>query len=154
MRDSKGGILAQKEKVISQAKSTFTSEIYDTYELCFISRVPPGKNTLPLLGFCGRRRRCLHTTSLHSYFIVFVFCRGAPVHPRNLSDYQEGRRSQELRWRKYKPCIMIFHVSYIVRTIEHMNIFFIFVDNVILWHESVFSFDANCSLLIRGIVSW
>jgi len=40
VRDSKGGILAQKEKLLSTGKSTFTSEIYDTYEVCIVSRVP------------------------------------------------------------------------------------------------------------------
>jgi len=41
VRDSKGGILSQKEKVAGQAKCTFTSEVYDTYEVCLVSRVPP-----------------------------------------------------------------------------------------------------------------
>lgn len=42
VRDSKGGILAQKEGIASTAKSTFTSEILDTYEVCITSHVPPG----------------------------------------------------------------------------------------------------------------
>jgi len=40
VRDSKGGILSQKENLVGQGKSTFTSEIYDSYEVCIVSRVP------------------------------------------------------------------------------------------------------------------
>lgn len=43
VRDSKGGILSQKENLGHQAKSSFTSEIYDNYEICLISRVSPSK---------------------------------------------------------------------------------------------------------------
>ncbi|XP_005191704.1 transmembrane emp24 domain-containing protein bai [Musca domestica] len=39
-RDSKGHILSQKEH-ITKGKFSFMSEIYDTYEICFISKVPP-----------------------------------------------------------------------------------------------------------------
>ncbi|XP_055378327.1 transmembrane emp24 domain-containing protein bai [Condylostylus longicornis] len=39
-RDTRGHILSQKEH-ISKGKFTFTSEVYDTYEICFISKVPP-----------------------------------------------------------------------------------------------------------------
>lgn len=39
-KDTKGHILAQKEH-ITKGKISFTSEIYDTYEICFTSRVPP-----------------------------------------------------------------------------------------------------------------
>lgn len=40
VRDSKGHIMSQKED-ISRGKFTFTSEMYDTFEICFISHVPP-----------------------------------------------------------------------------------------------------------------
>lgn len=40
VRDSKGHIMSQKED-ISRGKFTFTSEMYDTFEICFISQVPP-----------------------------------------------------------------------------------------------------------------
>lgn len=40
VRDSKGHIMSQKED-ISKGKFTFTSEMYDTFEICFISQVPP-----------------------------------------------------------------------------------------------------------------
>ena len=40
VRDTKGHILSQREK-ITRGKFRFTSEIYDTYEICFISKVPP-----------------------------------------------------------------------------------------------------------------
>ncbi|XP_050099341.1 transmembrane emp24 domain-containing protein bai [Anopheles aquasalis] len=39
VRDTKGHILAQKEDV-SKGKFSFTSEMYDTFEICFISHVP------------------------------------------------------------------------------------------------------------------
>ncbi|KAH8404998.1 hypothetical protein KR215_004169 [Drosophila sulfurigaster] len=39
-RDTKGHILSQKEH-ITKGKFSFMSEIYDTYEICFISKVPP-----------------------------------------------------------------------------------------------------------------
>ncbi|EDS35319.1 transmembrane trafficking protein [Culex quinquefasciatus] len=42
VRDSKGHIMSQKED-ISKGKFTFTSEMYDTFEICFISQVPPSK---------------------------------------------------------------------------------------------------------------
>ncbi|XP_030378281.1 transmembrane emp24 domain-containing protein bai-like [Scaptodrosophila lebanonensis] len=38
-RDTKGHILAQK-KHIFKGKFSFMSELYETYEICFISRVP------------------------------------------------------------------------------------------------------------------
>jgi len=40
VRDSKGGILSQKEKLETQGKCTFTSDNYDTYEVCIVSRAP------------------------------------------------------------------------------------------------------------------
>ncbi|XP_058824855.1 transmembrane emp24 domain-containing protein bai [Topomyia yanbarensis] len=40
VRDSKGHIMSQKED-ISKGKFSFTSEMYDTFEICFISNVPP-----------------------------------------------------------------------------------------------------------------
>ncbi|XP_065342755.1 transmembrane emp24 domain-containing protein bai [Cloeon dipterum] len=40
VRDSKGHILSQKEDV-SKGKFSFVTETYDTFEICFISRVPP-----------------------------------------------------------------------------------------------------------------
>jgi len=40
VKDSKGHILAQRED-ISKGKFSFNTESYDTYEICFISRVPP-----------------------------------------------------------------------------------------------------------------
>ncbi|XP_072930179.1 transmembrane emp24 domain-containing protein bai [Epargyreus clarus] len=40
VRDSKGHILAQKDG-ISKGKFTFVTETYDTFEVCFISKVPP-----------------------------------------------------------------------------------------------------------------
>jgi len=39
VRDSKGHILSQKED-ISRGKFSFVTENYDTFEICFISRVP------------------------------------------------------------------------------------------------------------------
>ncbi|XP_041969020.1 transmembrane emp24 domain-containing protein bai isoform X1 [Aricia agestis] len=39
VRDSKGHILAQKDD-ISKGKFTFVTETYDTFEVCFISKVP------------------------------------------------------------------------------------------------------------------
>jgi len=39
VRDSKGHILAQKEN-ISKGKFSFVTETHDTFEVCFISRVP------------------------------------------------------------------------------------------------------------------
>ncbi|ALC45398.1 bai [Drosophila busckii] len=39
-RDTKGHILSQKEH-ITKGKFSFMSEVYDTYEICFISKVPP-----------------------------------------------------------------------------------------------------------------
>ncbi|XP_049877615.1 transmembrane emp24 domain-containing protein bai [Pectinophora gossypiella] len=40
VRDSKSHILAQKES-ITKGKFTFVTETYDTFEVCFISKVPP-----------------------------------------------------------------------------------------------------------------
>ncbi|XP_026760652.1 transmembrane emp24 domain-containing protein bai isoform X2 [Galleria mellonella] len=40
IRDSKGHILSQKDS-ISKGKFTFVTETYDTFEVCFISKVPP-----------------------------------------------------------------------------------------------------------------
>lgn len=40
VRDSKGHILSQREH-ITKGKFSLTLEIYDTYEICFISKVPP-----------------------------------------------------------------------------------------------------------------
>ncbi|XP_046971170.1 transmembrane emp24 domain-containing protein bai [Vanessa cardui] len=40
VRDSKGHILAQKDS-ITKGKFTFVTETYDTFEVCFISKVPP-----------------------------------------------------------------------------------------------------------------
>jgi len=39
VRDSKGHILAQRDD-ITKGKFSFNTENYDTYEICFISRVP------------------------------------------------------------------------------------------------------------------
>lgn len=39
IRDTKGHILSQKED-ISRGKFSITSEVYDTYEICFISKAP------------------------------------------------------------------------------------------------------------------
>lgn len=41
VRDSKGHILAQKDG-ITKGKFTFVTETYDTFEVCFISKVPQG----------------------------------------------------------------------------------------------------------------
>ncbi|KAJ9591571.1 hypothetical protein L9F63_001925 [Diploptera punctata] len=40
VKDSKGHILSQKDD-ISKGKFSFVTENYDTFEICFISRVPP-----------------------------------------------------------------------------------------------------------------
>lgn len=45
VRDSKGHILSQKED-ISRGKFSFVTENYDTFEICFISRVPPQQRGL------------------------------------------------------------------------------------------------------------
>lgn len=42
VRDSKGHILATRED-ISKGKFSFVTEIYDMYEICFISKVPQRK---------------------------------------------------------------------------------------------------------------
>ncbi|TMW46952.1 hypothetical protein DOY81_007965 [Sarcophaga bullata] len=44
-RDTKGHILSQKEH-ITKGKFSFMSEVYDTYEICFISKVPPHQRGL------------------------------------------------------------------------------------------------------------
>ncbi|VVC87677.1 transmembrane emp24 domain-containing protein bai [Leptidea sinapis] len=46
VRDSKGHILAQKDN-INKGKFTFVTETYDTFEVCFISRVPPERRGVP-----------------------------------------------------------------------------------------------------------
>lgn len=45
VRDSKSHILSQKED-ISRGKFSFVTENYDTFEICFISRVPPQQRGL------------------------------------------------------------------------------------------------------------
>lgn len=40
VKDSKGHILSQKDD-ISRGKFSFVTENYDTFEICFVSRVPP-----------------------------------------------------------------------------------------------------------------
>lgn len=40
VKDSKGHILSQKDD-ISKGKFSFVTETFDTFEICFISRVPP-----------------------------------------------------------------------------------------------------------------
>ncbi|SPP83253.1 transmembrane emp24 domain-containing protein bai isoform X1 [Drosophila guanche] len=45
-RDSKGHILSQKEH-ITKGKFSFMSEVYDAYEICFISKVPPHQRGIP-----------------------------------------------------------------------------------------------------------
>ncbi|XP_067616101.1 transmembrane emp24 domain-containing protein bai [Eurosta solidaginis] len=40
VRDTKGHILSRGEK-LTKGKFTFMSEVYDTYEICFTSKVPP-----------------------------------------------------------------------------------------------------------------
>ncbi|XP_037946756.1 transmembrane emp24 domain-containing protein bai [Teleopsis dalmanni] len=45
-RDTKGHILSQKEH-ITKGKFSFMSEVYDTYEICFISKVPPHQRGIP-----------------------------------------------------------------------------------------------------------
>ncbi|KAI4468753.1 transmembrane emp24 domain-containing protein [Holotrichia oblita] len=42
VRDSKGHVLSQRED-ISKGKFSFVTETYDTYEICFISRVIQGR---------------------------------------------------------------------------------------------------------------
>ncbi|XP_065168849.1 transmembrane emp24 domain-containing protein bai [Atheta coriaria] len=39
VRDSKGHVLAQKDDIV-KGKFSFVTETYDSYEICFISRVP------------------------------------------------------------------------------------------------------------------
>lgn len=43
VRDTKQHILSKKDD-ISRGKFSFTSEIFDVYELCFISKVPNSTN--------------------------------------------------------------------------------------------------------------
>lgn len=43
VRDSKGHILSTKEQ-ITRGKFTFSSENFETYEICFVSKVPPRKS--------------------------------------------------------------------------------------------------------------
>ncbi|XP_034665911.1 transmembrane emp24 domain-containing protein bai isoform X1 [Drosophila subobscura] len=45
-RDTKGHILSQKEH-ITKGKFSFMSEVYDAYEICFISKVPPHQRGIP-----------------------------------------------------------------------------------------------------------
>jgi hypothetical protein len=40
--DSKGGILSKKEHA-EKGRFTFTTDEYEVYEICFISKVPHGK---------------------------------------------------------------------------------------------------------------
>ncbi|CAD7089826.1 unnamed protein product [Hermetia illucens] len=40
VKDSKGHILSQKD-LITRGKFSFTTELYDTFEICFTSKVPP-----------------------------------------------------------------------------------------------------------------
>lgn len=42
VKDTKGHTLSKKED-ISRGKFSFTSEVFDVYELCFKSRVPNSK---------------------------------------------------------------------------------------------------------------
>lgn len=57
MTDSKGHILAQHQDVGGKGKFTFVTEVYDMFEVCFVSRVPQRKfeslnNSLnPILWF-------------------------------------------------------------------------------------------------------
>lgn len=46
VRDSKGHILSQKDS-IAKGKFTFVTETYDTFEVCFISKVPPERRGVP-----------------------------------------------------------------------------------------------------------
>lgn len=43
VRDTKQHILSKKDD-ISRGKFSFTSEIFDVYELCFVSKVPNSKH--------------------------------------------------------------------------------------------------------------
>ncbi|XP_061721643.1 transmembrane emp24 domain-containing protein bai [Cydia pomonella] len=45
IRDSKGHILSQKD-TITKGKFTFVTETYDTFEVCFISKVPPERRSV------------------------------------------------------------------------------------------------------------
>ncbi|XP_073950812.1 transmembrane emp24 domain-containing protein bai [Choristoneura fumiferana] len=45
IRDSKGHILSQKDS-ITKGKFTFVTETYDTFEVCFISKVPPERRSV------------------------------------------------------------------------------------------------------------
>ncbi|KAJ6636787.1 Transmembrane emp24 domain-containing protein bai [Pseudolycoriella hygida] len=46
IRDSKGQILSRKEQ-ISKGKFSFTSEFFENFEICFISRVPQHQRGVP-----------------------------------------------------------------------------------------------------------
>ncbi|XP_017769229.1 PREDICTED: transmembrane emp24 domain-containing protein bai [Nicrophorus vespilloides] len=46
VRDSKGHILAQREDAPSEGKFSFTTETYDTFEICFMSRVPQHQRSI------------------------------------------------------------------------------------------------------------
>ncbi|KAJ0173816.1 hypothetical protein K1T71_010965 [Dendrolimus kikuchii] len=46
IRDSKGHILSQKDS-ITRGKFTFVTETYDTFEVCFISKVPQERRGIP-----------------------------------------------------------------------------------------------------------
>lgn len=50
VRDTKQHILSKKED-ISRGKFSFTSEVFDVYELCFVSKVPARKFSLILKFF-------------------------------------------------------------------------------------------------------
>lgn len=45
IRDSKGHILSQRDS-ITKGKFTFVTETYDTFEVCFISKVPPERRSI------------------------------------------------------------------------------------------------------------
>ncbi|XP_038206576.1 transmembrane emp24 domain-containing protein bai [Zerene cesonia] len=46
VKDSKGHILAKNEN-IKKGKFTFVTETYDTFEVCFISKMPPERRGVP-----------------------------------------------------------------------------------------------------------
>lgn len=51
IRDSKNGILSKKEGMSHQAKASFTTEMADTYELCIVSHISPGKMEFSSAGW-------------------------------------------------------------------------------------------------------
>lgn len=90
VRDTKQHILSKKDD-ISRGKFSFTSEVFDVYELCFISKVPASK-------FSDFHRR-------QNFLILKTSSRRSWNASRSLGQYQERRRDKVLWRREYSKQI-------------------------------------------------